>query len=156
MIARFRFLPILVSVFRRKFVKISAGTLLYRKGPQGFEVLLVHPSGNYNRRAPWSIPKGLGNENESLEETARRETLEETGIHIDRLFALGSIDYQKSKKRVHCFAGSAQENAEPRCASWEVDQARFVPIDQARELLHPDQRIFIDRLKQWLESEQAQ
>ena len=36
----------------------SAGTLLYREGPEGLEVLLVHPSGAYNRRAPWSIPKG--------------------------------------------------------------------------------------------------
>ena len=36
----------------------SAGILLYREGPQGLEVLLVHPSGAYNRRAPWSIPKG--------------------------------------------------------------------------------------------------
>jgi len=39
-------------------MKQSAGTLLYRQGPDGLEVLLIHPSGNYNRKAPWSIPKG--------------------------------------------------------------------------------------------------
>ena len=37
----------------------SAGTLLYRQTQDGYEVLLIHPSGNYNRHAPWSIPKGL-------------------------------------------------------------------------------------------------
>ena len=37
-------------------MKQSAGTLLYRVGPCGTEVLLVHPSGAYNRKAPWSIP----------------------------------------------------------------------------------------------------
>ena len=37
--------------------------------------------------------------------------------------------------------------AQPRCASWEVDRAEFVPIEQARELLHPDQRPLLDRLE---------
>ena len=39
-------------------MKESAGTLIYQLGEQGLEVLLVHPSGNYNRHAAWSIPKG--------------------------------------------------------------------------------------------------
>ena len=39
------------------------------------EVLLVHPAGNYNRRAPWGIPKGAPDPDEELEATARRETL---------------------------------------------------------------------------------
>ncbi len=30
-------------------MKESAGTLLYRQGENGLEVLLIHPSGNYNR-----------------------------------------------------------------------------------------------------------
>src|SRR5262245_39759061 len=34
-------------------MKQSSGTLLYRRAERGLEVLLVHPSGNYNRRAPW-------------------------------------------------------------------------------------------------------
>jgi len=40
-------------------MKESAGTLLYRHTPDGLEVLLVHPSGNYNRGKPWGIPKVL-------------------------------------------------------------------------------------------------
>jgi predicted NUDIX family NTP pyrophosphohydrolase len=132
-------------------MKQSAGTLLYRAGPEGLEVLLVHPSGNYNRRAPWSIPKGLPDEAEAdLAETARRETLEETGVLAGELVELGHIDYQKSRKRVHCFAGAAPAGAEPRTASWEVDQAAFVPLARARELIHPDQAVFLDRLAERL------
>ncbi len=127
-------------------MKQSAGTLLYRYGPQGLEVLIVHPSGAYNRRAPWSIPKGELEGDTDLESTARRETEEETGVRPGPLEYLGSIDYRRSRKRVHCFAGPAPENAEPTTASWEVDRAEFVPVDRARELLHPDQRPFIDRL----------
>jgi predicted NUDIX family NTP pyrophosphohydrolase len=111
-------------------------------------VLIVHPSGWYNRKAPWSIPKGIpGSEEADLRETARRETLEETGVPAEgELVELGFIDYTKSRKRVFCFAGPAPADAEPRCASWEVDQARFVPAAKARQLLHPDQAVFVDRL----------
>lgn len=128
-------------------MKQSAGTLLYREGPQGLEVLLVHASGNYNRKAPWSIPKGEPDPAADLEETARRETLEETGVTIaGPLTSLGHIDYTKSKKRVHCFAGPAPADAAPKPSDWEVDRAEFVSVDKARELLHPEQRVFIDRL----------
>jgi predicted NUDIX family NTP pyrophosphohydrolase len=124
----------------------SAGTLLYREGANGLEVLLVHPSGPYNRNAPWSIPKGEPGEETDLEATARRETLEETGIHAGPLTPLGHMDYRKSRKRVHCFTGPAPADAVPRCASWEIDQARFMPLAEARSVLHPDQCVFLDRL----------
>ncbi len=124
----------------------SSGTLLYREGPDGLEVLLVHPSGAYNRKAPWSIPKGEPGDYADLETTARRETLEETGVAAGGLVPLGSIRYQKSRKEVHCFGGPAPAGADPRPTSWEVDQAAFVPLARARQLLHPDQVPFLDRL----------
>jgi predicted NUDIX family NTP pyrophosphohydrolase len=135
-------------------VKESAGTLLYRQGENGLEVLLVHPSGNYNRQKPWSIPKGLSDADEThMEQTARRETREETGVEAADLVDLGYIDYKKSKKRVHCFAGPAPAGAAPRCASWEVDRAEFVPLERAREVLHPEQVVFLDRLNSSLRSD---
>src|ERR1043166_8691904 len=114
----------------------SAGTLLYRSGPRGLEVLLVHASGNYNRHKPWGIPKGEPDEGETdLEATARRETLEETGVEVTGpLVSLGTVQYKKSRKIIHCFAGPAPEGAEPRLASWEIDQARFVTIEEARRI----------------------
>jgi predicted NUDIX family NTP pyrophosphohydrolase len=125
---------------------------LYRRGPDGLEVLIVHPSGPYNRRAPWSIPKGVPNDGETdLEQTARRETLEEVGITPGDLASLGFIEYKKSYKDVHCFAGLAPADAVPRLESWEIDQARFMPIEEARRLLHPDQAPFLDRLLAHLE-----
>jgi predicted NUDIX family NTP pyrophosphohydrolase len=134
-------------------MKQSSGTLLYRKGPAGIEVLIIHASGAYNRQAPWSIPKGEPDEDEgNLEATARRETLEETDVKAGPLIALGFINYTKSRKRVYCFAGPAPADAEPRCASWEIDQVRFVTLEEARTLLHPEQRVFLDRLAEHLRS----
>jgi predicted NUDIX family NTP pyrophosphohydrolase len=135
-------------------MKQSAGTLLYRDGSAGLEVLLVHPSGAYNRHAPWGIPKGIPDRDESdLEATARRETVEETGVIAGPLVALGHADYRKSRKRVHCFAGSAPADADPCPTSWEVDQACFLPLARARELIHPDQAVFLDRLVEQLDGQ---
>lgn len=133
-------------------MKHSAGCLLYRSSEHGLHVLLVHPAGNYNRRAPWSIPKGLNLAGEDLEATARRETREETGIEAGELVDLGSIDYSKTRKRVHCFAGQASQDAVPSPCSWEVDRAEFVPLDEAFRIILPDQRPLLDRLSRHLES----
>jgi predicted NUDIX family NTP pyrophosphohydrolase len=133
--------------------KLSSGTVLYRQVASDdgsspiLEVLLVHPAGNYNRRAPWGIPKGAPDADETLDATARRETLEETGLIVDGPLAdLGHVDYTRSKKRVYAFAGPAPDGAAPRCASWEVDKAEFIEITRARRIIHPDQAALLDRL----------
>jgi predicted NUDIX family NTP pyrophosphohydrolase len=134
-------------------MKTSAGILAYRLGGSGLEVLLVHPSGNYNRHKPWSIPKGLPDPGESLEAAARRETLEETGLAAQGPLApLGSVTYQRSGKTIHAFGAQAPPEAAPCCASWEVDRAEFLPLDEARQRIHPDQRVFLDRLATLLEA----
>lgn len=127
-------------------MKEAAGTLLYRRGANGLEVLLIHPSGAYNRGKPWGIPKGLPDPGEALEAAARRETWEEAGVTAGELRPLGFVDYTKSKKRVHAWTGEAPADAQPRPASWEVDHAEFLPLDEARRLIHPDQLPFLDRL----------
>jgi predicted NUDIX family NTP pyrophosphohydrolase len=128
-------------------MKETSGTLLYRMSDkEGLEVLLVHPSGNYNRKSPWSIPKGLPDPGEELEAAARRETLEETGVTAEYLTYIGYADYTKSKKRIHCYAGPAPEKARPHCASWEVDKAEFVTLKKAMKWIHADQLVFLERL----------
>jgi predicted NUDIX family NTP pyrophosphohydrolase len=127
--------------------KESSGTLLYRKSKDRLEVILVHPSGNYNRKAAWSIPKGQGEPLESFEETARRETLEETGVVADGLKPLGYIDYTKQRKRLHCFYGLAPADAVPYCASWEIDRAEFMTLKQAIKVIHKDQVELLKRLE---------
>jgi predicted NUDIX family NTP pyrophosphohydrolase len=127
-------------------VKESAGILLYRRGPNGLEVLLVHPSGAYNRKAPWGIPKGLIEPDEPREETARREAFEETGVKAGNLRYLGSIVYKKSRKRVHCYIGEALPETVASCASWEIDGAEFLDMETAAKRIHPDQAEFLTDL----------
>lgn len=139
-------------------MKHSAGLLIYRRQREQLEVLLVHPSGNYNRHKPWGIPKGLPDEGETLEEAAMRETHEEAGVDVGsaaNLVSLGHIDYTRSKKRVHAWAVEAPADAAPHTASWEVDRAEFVPIEEAKRLMHPDQKPFLDRLLELLAGDES-
>jgi 8-oxo-dGTP diphosphatase len=119
--------------------------------PDGVRYLIVHPSGAYNRGKPWSIAKGLPNANEDLEACAIRETIEETGIACRIVRPLGSIRYVKSRKTVYGFLAEPVEppasEALPPC-SWEVDCVEFCRPEDARERLHPDQRVFIDRAEE--------
>src|ERR1044071_4193033 len=72
--------------------KLSSGTLLYRFIAGTIEVLLVHPAGNYNRRAPWGIPNGAPDPDETLEATAQRKTLKETSLSVNSpLVKLGHV-----------------------------------------------------------------
>jgi len=130
--------------------KLSSGTVLYRRVDGALEVLLVHPSGNYNRRAPWGIPKGQPDPGETMEQAARRETMEETGIICAELVDLGHVDYTRSTKRVHAYAGAAPDGQTARCASWEVDKVEFIEISRARRIIHPDQAAFLTRLERLL------
>jgi predicted NUDIX family NTP pyrophosphohydrolase len=134
-------------------MKQSAGLLLYVRTESGTSVLLVHPSGAYNRNAPWGIPKGEPNAGEPLEVAARREVLEETGVNVTGdLHSLGYIDYTKSRKRIHAWAAPLPAGAVPKCASWEVDKAQMLSVEEARKVIHRDQAAFIDRLTKAFES----
>lgn len=129
-------------------VKVAAGCLVRARFAGQWRYLIVHPSGNYNRRAPYSIPKGLLEPDETPEQTALRETREEAGIECRILAPLGEIAYTKTRKRV---LGFLAEPLAPPAATvlapgdWEIDRAEFLPADQARARLHPDQAPFIDR-----------
>lgn len=63
-------------------------------------LLMCHSTGNNF----WDLPKGMKNPEETAEEAARREFLEETSldIHNFKLKDLGLFDYNKQKS-IHVF-----------------------------------------------------
>ena len=128
--------------------KIAAGCLVRAEFDGEVRYLIVHPSGRYNRGKPYSIPKGLVEPGELPEQAALRETREETGLECRIVAPLGAIDYTKSRKTV---VGYLAEPLTPppfptlTPGDWEIDRAEFLPADQARAKLHPDQQAFVDR-----------
>src|SRR5690606_31294452 len=114
----------------------SAGCLIVRAGPDGPEVLLVHARGATFKRPLFGIPKGLIEPGETPEQTAERETEEETGLNVVLGRSLGSVK-QKSGKIVHAFLATiapdslARIDAHGRCTHLdrtELDVARFYPL----------------------------
>ncbi len=76
---------------------VSAGGLVFRETGDLIETLLcarVRP-GYHGEDAPltWRLPKGTPERGETVEQTARREVQEETGVHVNVLAPITSIRY---------------------------------------------------------------
>jgi predicted NUDIX family NTP pyrophosphohydrolase len=146
--------------------RASAGLLVHRDGPDGVEVLLVHPGGPFWRRrqwGSWSIPKGELEDGEDPDAVAEREFAEELGSPApagDRV-DLGEIT-QKGGKRVRAWAVSGDVDVSGVVSNtflleWppgsgsrqefpEVDEARWFTLDEARDRIVPGQVPLLDRL----------
>ena len=124
----------------------SAGGVVHRRVDGRLEFLLVH------RRVPrlWALPKGTPDAGETVEETAKRETREETGIEVEIEAPLRSIRYffvrgrTRFHKTVHFFlmrpVGGAIENHDA-----EFDEVRWVPAEEALRLLtHATERSVVE------------
>ncbi|WP_182067090.1 NUDIX domain-containing protein [Curtobacterium sp. ME12] len=147
---------------------VSAGLLLHRTDPSGPEVFLAHMGGPFwrNRARAWSIPKGLVEAGEEPVGAALREFAEEIGVPAPVTAAdvtdLGEFR-QVSGKRVRVFAAEASAFSVdavrsntvrlelPRGSGRfvevpEVDDARWVGLDHARELVVAGQVAALDAL----------
>jgi 8-oxo-dGTP pyrophosphatase MutT (NUDIX family) len=119
--------------------EVSAGGVIYREHDGRVEVALIHV------RKRWGLPKGHMEDGERIEQTAVREVREETGLlgNVDR--KLGNISYTyrsrtkegepiRISKRVYFYLLSYLEG-EVHGHDYEVDEARWFPIEEAIEKL---------------------
>ncbi|MGO4121726.1 NUDIX domain-containing protein [Arthrobacter sp. YAF16] len=146
---------------------LSAGLLLYRRGPQSrLEVWIGHMGGPFWARkdaAAWSIPKGEYTEDEDALAAARREFAEEIGTappDVD-YFPLGSFR-QASGKFVTVFAAECDFRPERSVSNtfsleWprgsgivrsypEIDDAAWFSESEARTKLVRGQLPVLDAL----------
>lgn len=116
------------------------------------EIVLVH------RRHPalWALPKGTPNAGETLEETALRETREETGLQVEIEAPIRAISYvfvrgrTRFHKSVHFYlmraVGGALEDHDH-----EFDEVAWLPVDEAMELMtHATERALVEEAMQLL------
>lgn len=110
----------------------AAGAVLYRM-ENGVPVCAVVHRSRYD---DWSLPKGKVDSGESLPTTAVREILEETGSESALESLIGTTAYplkENTRKEVtywsaRDFGGEFEPNA-------EVDEIRWLPIDEAKSLV---------------------
>ena len=144
----------------------SAGLLLYRRSPDGLEVLIAHPGGPFWIRrdeGAWSVPKGEYGDGDDPLAAAYREFREETGLEPPEAepLALGELR-QPGGKRVTVWALEGDLDVTMASSNtfqleWprgsgkvaefpEVDRVEWVPVDLARTKLLRGQVPFVDRL----------
>jgi len=139
---------------------------MYRRGPPGLELLLVHPGGPFWAKkdlGAWSIPKGEYSPPEDPLAAALREFEEELGARPTGTFRpLGELT-QPSRKIIAAWAlegdfdpvdlraGTFEMEWPPKsgriAAFPEVDRAEWFSPTRAREKILAGQREFIARLE---------
>ena len=124
----------------------SAGGVVYRALDGRIQVALAH------RRSPplWALPKGTPDAGETIEETAVRETREESGLEVEIERRLSSIRYffvrgsTRFNKTVHFFLMRAVGGS-PDDHDAEFDEVRWVDLPEALAILtHATERSVVD------------
>ena len=149
--------------------QLSAGVLLFRKRDGELQVLLIRPGGPFWRdknAGAWMIPKGMVEPGEAPAEAALREFEEETGTRLTAVpFPLARVR-QAGGKKVEAFAlegdldAGAVTSNEFEC-EWpprsgrrqrfpEVEEARWMSLEGAREVMLPSQLPLLDALEERL------
>jgi predicted NUDIX family NTP pyrophosphohydrolase len=146
----------------------SAGLLPYRRKPE-LQVLIAHPGGPWFEKrdnGAWSLVKGIVNEGEDDAAAAIREFEEETGWKVEPhgWIPLGET-VLKSRKTVVAWAVEADfdlDTFEPGTFMLygreypEIDEVRWMTPEEARVKLNPAQTVFIDRLIEHLQLNEAE
>jgi 8-oxo-dGTP pyrophosphatase MutT (NUDIX family) len=122
----------------------AAGGVIWRPGPQGAEVIVVHRP----RYDDWSLPKGKLQAGERIADAALREVQEETGLRCrlgQPLLTTRYVDPYGRDKIVWYFAMEPIEGAfQP---NKEIDQLRWLPLADALEALtHDHDRMVVEAL----------
>jgi 8-oxo-dGTP pyrophosphatase MutT (NUDIX family) len=123
---------------KKKSVIQAAGGIIWKIEGNEKKLAVVHR----HKHNDWSLPKGKVDPGESWKEAALREVLEETGCVGKIKKYAGSISYQlDGKPKVVLFWHMHIKSTKKEKMNGEVDEVRWLTVDQAVELLNYDDEI---------------
>lgn len=122
------------SYFLSCLYENSCGAVVYRMISGSPRFLLIK-----NRRsAHWGFPKGHMEKDETMEQTAVREVMEETGIHIRVIPGFISVSEYKIGKRVEKNVSiflAATDDVQTKIQKEEVEDYIWLPFRQCLSIL---------------------
>jgi 8-oxo-dGTP diphosphatase len=123
---------------------VTVDCVIFGFDESGLRVLLIQ-RGTEPFRGRWAIPGGFVDMNESLEDAARRELEEETGlrsVYLEQLYTFGDPG-RDPRGRVITVAYWALTRvlAEPVRAASDADCAAWFPVDDLPDLAFDHERI---------------
>ena len=117
---------------REELVRAAGGILLREVRAGRLEVALVHRP----VRDDWSLPKGKLDPDETYEDCALREVLEETGYRCELLSFVGFTEYRDRRNRPKVVGYWIMEVVDGEfAASGEVDDLQWLDLDVASRAL---------------------
>ena len=138
--------------YAKRVDEVSAGGLVIDvTGTRGLLIGRIDLKDPTKERLLWSLPKGHIEENETPEQAALREVLEETGIESEISKSLGAIDFwfmaggKRIHKTVHHFLfRETGGTLAPQIT--EVDEVAWFPLGRIiDQLAYPDEKKLIAR-----------
>jgi 8-oxo-dGTP pyrophosphatase MutT (NUDIX family) len=129
--------------------EFSAGGVVVRDGCEVIVIVPVRRDARGNKVL--ALPKGHPDGDESAEQAAAREVGEETGVTAHLIDKLGDVrySYERNRRRIAkrvAFFLFEYESGDVADHDHEIEDARWVPLEQAREdLTYDGEREMIER-----------
>lgn len=143
----------------KKKPRTTAGAIVYIQDHGGvgtYKFLIVQRAKDDHFPLHYEFPRGSCDRGETVSNCMMREVKEESGLEVVPVKYLGKTEYfsEKHKNITRCFiflARAKSENIKINAnGAYEHEDGMWRVPEVAREMVLPDQRIFIDRAIEYL------
>lgn len=146
----------------QKKPRITAGSIIFRKDEETnvFKFLVVQRAKDDHFPLHWEFPRGACEKSEVVTRCMMREVKEESGLDVVPVKFLGNTEYYSEKHdnitKCYIFLSRAKSDKIKINANGvhEHEDGKWLIPEVVREMVLPDQRIFIDRALEYLKPNQ--
>jgi 8-oxo-dGTP diphosphatase len=134
---------------------VTVDCIIYRKNEQNIDEVLLIKRGKEPFKNQWALPGGFIEIDEELEDAARRELFEETGIvqnQLKQLFTIGTVDRDPRHRTIGViYSGIYESGNNIVRAGDDANEVGWFAIDKLSRLAFDHNEIISKAFLQFLE-----